>query len=152
LRLGSPFVTNAGVVQLAARDRRDRDHVLALRTNDVILIAGRTTTNAVVTAGATLKATPHAVSVGSPVDGNGNPLFAYYEADTTGAGEVNRWGLRNGTAAAAGVTIGTDAAVAVLHRDGGVVTYATATESIAGSGQRISLLRIVGDPAAADRS
>lgn len=142
LRLASALVTSGPVVRLAARDQIDRAAVEGLVAGDVLYITGRDSAGTVRTSLVGLRSAPQAVSVASPGVGAGNAAaFTVYEAVIEAPDATLLGYLGNGARTASGAEYLADASVALLARDGALVTYYTGADETG-----LHLFRAVGDP------
>ena len=149
LRLGAPFDAHAGSVRLVAASAPARDAVLALGVGDVLLVTGRAADGTVVSVLAGIESTAAAVSVPTPQTSDGTPVFAYFELRVAAPDATLAFGLRNVEAISKGVVVDADAAVALVDRSEGLVTYYTAGTTDGSVGSRVAsivLHRLVGDP------
>ena len=153
LRLGAPFDNRSGRIVLVANGRDSEDAIGSLRRGDVLVVTGRSVAGTVVTALAGVANDAEAVALPTPQTSGGEPVFGYYEVEIAAPAERLRCGLLNTEEAAAGVVIAPDAAVALVDRAAGVVTFYTSQdEKKEDDVERVSfaLHRVAGDPASPD--
>jgi hypothetical protein len=141
LRLGATLVTTESTIRLVARDDADVAVVTSLGAGDVLAVTGRDSAGHVRTALVSLREAPHAVASVTPSVAGGPAVFRFFEAATDAPDATYLGYLSNTVETASGAEFLADAAVALVARDGAVVTY-YATRDESGGG----LVRAVGNP------
>lgn len=125
LALGAAFDSSGSSIRLVAGDDLMAEAIGRLAAGDVLVVTGPGGDGETRTAVAELQATPAPVEWPSPLDEAGQPVLRYFQAGVAPSTGDFRWGLRNAPAAAAGISIGESASVAVLDRAAGVVVFHT---------------------------
>ncbi len=145
--LSQPLSTSSGVIRLGGRDASQTAEITRLVAGDVLVVTGRGGAGAVVTTLVSLAEPLREVSAPTVGGASGQPLFRDFEARIDAPGETYLGYLTNTPAASEGVEIERDATVALLARDGAVVTYCASKV-----GGDLGLLRMVGNPGEAQYS
>lgn len=124
LRLGAAFYTAGEAIRFVARDREAIEVIENLGQGIQLSVVGRDAGGRVRSVLVELRGAPRLVSVPSPSNPDGTPVFVYYEAPCHAPGEPTALGgLYNRREIVEGLTIGADATVAILDRTSPVVSY-----------------------------
>lgn len=140
-RLAAPLVTTSGVIRLVGRASGERGAIEGLLPGDILMVTGRDSAGAVRTSLVALTAAPRPVGASTVARADGSPVFQTFEARIAPPGETYLGYLANSEATSAGAEYLVDAAVALLGREGAVVSYYTAKGE-----EGLGLYRAVGDP------